>query len=98
MKSDSSSIPGVRSLILLFTTPGGPLFFYLQRLAAFRRGRATYTVIYNYTAINAWWPSGADVQRIQNMMGTLVRESEMKNIEVTFEALKAFYQVSHALR
>jgi uncharacterized membrane protein YjjP (DUF1212 family) len=37
--------------------------------------------------------SGADVQRIQNMMGTLVRESEMKNIEVTFEALKAFYQV-----
>lgn len=36
--------------------------------------------------------SGADVQRIQNMLGTLTREAEMKNIEVTFDALKAFYQ------
>jgi thioredoxin-like negative regulator of GroEL len=36
--------------------------------------------------------SGADVQRIQHMLQTLVSESEMKNIEVTFDALKAFYQ------
>ena len=36
--------------------------------------------------------SGADVQRIQNQLASLVRESEMKNIEVTFDALKAFYQ------
>ncbi|EKX43982.1 hypothetical protein GUITHDRAFT_72625 [Guillardia theta CCMP2712] len=36
--------------------------------------------------------SGADTQRLNTMTQQLIRESEAKNIEVTFEALKSFYQ------
>mmetsp|Transcript_40323 Transcript_40323/g.95800 ORF Transcript_40323/g.95800 Transcript_40323/m.95800 type:complete len:686 (+) Transcript_40323:130-2187(+) len=36
--------------------------------------------------------SGADTNRIQSMTQQLVRESKEKNIEVTVDALKAFYQ------
>jgi len=35
--------------------------------------------------------SGADTNRIMSMTQQLVRESEQKNVEVTFEALKQFY-------
>mmetsp|Transcript_56674 Transcript_56674/g.133823 ORF Transcript_56674/g.133823 Transcript_56674/m.133823 type:complete len:734 (+) Transcript_56674:56-2257(+) len=35
--------------------------------------------------------SGADTNRINNMLQTLSRESQMKNVEVTHEALKTFY-------
>jgi hypothetical protein len=38
--------------------------------------------------------SGADVQRLSTMVSSLVSESQMKNVEVTFEALKEFYQTS----
>jgi len=36
--------------------------------------------------------SGADTNRIMSMTQQLVREAETKNVEVTFEALQAFYK------
>lgn len=36
--------------------------------------------------------AGADVQRLDNMLRTLISESQQKNVEITHEALKAFYQ------
>jgi hypothetical protein len=38
--------------------------------------------------------AGADVQRLSNMVQSLVSESQMKNVEVSFEALKEFYQAN----
>jgi hypothetical protein len=38
--------------------------------------------------------AGADTQRLANMVQSLVSESQMKNVEVSFEALKEFYQAN----